>query len=207
MEWDIVLKIVLSVIASFGGAGAIIVAVTKFASENIATRLEKKYELKLNKELEEFKDRLAGKSYISRARFEAEFEMYRKLSEVTVNMVKEVSQLFPRFTSNSRTDFDTYKTKYDLAVDKVVIAQDALSAFAPFISADIYTSFNELEKKCKIQLGDFRDFCLRPDYEMYVQEYEEEYKNAWQRTTEIQNDLDVIINNLRNHLSKLEAIE
>ena len=44
-------EIVSTVIASVGGIGAIIVFVVKLCSNIIADRLEKKYELKLSKEL------------------------------------------------------------------------------------------------------------------------------------------------------------
>ena len=54
--------------------------------------------------------------------------VYRQLSESTVIMVKEVSQLFPRFTRDTRDDYDTYKKKFDSAIDKTVIAQDSLAS-------------------------------------------------------------------------------
>lgn len=46
---------VLAIIGSVGGAGAIIVAVVKFASNIIAERLSQKYETKISKELESYK--------------------------------------------------------------------------------------------------------------------------------------------------------
>ena len=72
-----------------------------------------------------------------------------ELSESTVIMVKEVSQLFPRFTRDTRDDYDTYKKKFDSAIDKTVIAQDSLASNAPFISKDIYNKFDEIERNAK----------------------------------------------------------
>lgn len=126
MSLNDILKIALTIIGCFGGVGAIVSATVKFTSEKIAERLEKKYELRLNKELEEFKNKLENKSYVSKTRFDTEFSIYRQLSESTVIMVKEVSQLFPRFTRDTRDDYDTYKKKFDSAIDKTVIAQDSL---------------------------------------------------------------------------------
>ena len=90
MSLNDILKIALTIIGCFGGVGAIVSATVKFTSEKIAERLEKKYELRLNKELEEFKNKLE-KSYVSKTRFDTEFSIYRQLSESTVIMVKEVS--------------------------------------------------------------------------------------------------------------------
>ncbi|BDF70156.1 hypothetical protein CE91St41_26170 [Oscillospiraceae bacterium] len=207
MDWDVVWKIGLSIIISFGGAGAIIAGTTKFASEKIANRLEKKYELKLSKELESFKNKLEGKSYISKTRFDTEFQLYRELTKATVNMVKEVILLFPHFTRDCRNDYNTYKAKYDLALEKAVIAQDTLAASSAFISSDIYNAFNDIEKKCKIQLGDYVDFRLRPDHEDYCRECKEEYKATWRRSTEIEGDLNVVLQRLREYLATLDIID
>lgn len=55
MNPDDVLKIVASIIAGFGGFGAVIVLVIKFSANMIANRLAEKYSLKMNKELEKFR--------------------------------------------------------------------------------------------------------------------------------------------------------
>lgn len=70
---------VLSIIVSVGGAGFIISAVVKFSADKIALRLEAKYQLKLDKELEIFKSKLDNSNLISRALFEKEFAIYQDL--------------------------------------------------------------------------------------------------------------------------------
>ena len=161
--------------------------------------------MRLNKELEEFKNKLENKSYVSKTRFDTEFSIYRQLSESTVIMVKEVSQLFPRFTRDTRDDYDTYKKKFDSAIDKTVIAQDSLASNAPFISKDIYNKFDEIERKCKEQIEDFIDFRLRDDCKQYIEECRAEYRNAFKRTSEIQNDWNELLEELRVYLSSLEV--
>ena len=54
--WDELWKIVLGVVASVGGVGVVIVAAVKFSVDIIAKRLEEKYTLKMNKELEKYRD-------------------------------------------------------------------------------------------------------------------------------------------------------
>ena len=54
MEWADIWKIVLCAVGSAGGIGTIIVLVIKFSANTIAERLSKKYEAKLQKELEKY---------------------------------------------------------------------------------------------------------------------------------------------------------
>lgn len=79
---DKILKIVLAVLASFGGISGIFFLVVKKSSEIIAERLKKKYDLKLNEELERYKANIDNKIYISKTKFDAEFDIYRRLSKV-----------------------------------------------------------------------------------------------------------------------------
>ena len=121
------------------------------------------------------------------------------MSVTAVTMVKEISQLFPRFTRDARNDYETYKGRYDTALEKTVVFQDTLSE-------EVYLLFRNLEEKSKRQLGDFIDFRLRPDANDYVTECKEEYKEVWRRTQEIQSDLDTIIQKLREYLATLEVL-
>ena len=51
MNWDTVFKIVLSIVGSVGGAGAIIAFAVKFSANLIADKLKKKYELETTKKI------------------------------------------------------------------------------------------------------------------------------------------------------------
>mgnify|MGYP000712484425 FL=1 len=89
MNWDTVFKIVLSIVGSVGGAGAIIAFAVKFSANLIADKLKKKYELETTKKLEEYKSKLENKNYISKTRFDTEFSIYRTLSVAFFDMVKK----------------------------------------------------------------------------------------------------------------------
>ena len=69
------------IILSMGGAGAIIMSVSSFLANKIATRLEQKYKLRIDKELEAYKAGLTQRSYVTKVQFDIEFEVYRKLSK------------------------------------------------------------------------------------------------------------------------------
>ena len=51
----------LSLVAALGGGAMIVVTVVKFCSEKIADRLQKKYQLKIDKEMELFKSEIDKK--------------------------------------------------------------------------------------------------------------------------------------------------
>ena len=70
-------EIVLGILASVGGISGIIIIAVKFSSNIIAKRLEEKYSLKLSKELELFKSNIENKKYISRTKFDTEFQIFK----------------------------------------------------------------------------------------------------------------------------------
>ena len=74
------------------------------------------------------------------------------------------------------------------------------------ISKDIYNKFDEIERKCKEQIEDFIDFRLRDDCKQYIEECRAEYRNAFKRTSEIQNDWNELLEELRVYLSSLEVV-
>lgn len=213
MNWETAAQIIFS----FGAAGTITCGAAKFASDKIADRLQKRYELKLSKELEDFKNKLSKeqeyfksklgqRSYVSQTRFDAEFKIYQELSGAVVTMVKEIERLFPIFTRDLGNDRKALEQQYNIAREKVVAFECVLATNAPFISEEVYKFFRALEKKCKEQLRDFIDFRLASDASRNVAECREENREAYKRTREIRSDLDKIIQNLREYLATLEAL-
>ena len=95
MTWTDICSIVLWVIGGLGGIGAVFTAVIKFSSNIIAERLAKKYEIKLQKEMEKYKIELSKKDYVSKTRFDAEFKIYRDLSKTFCTAFKDISVLIP----------------------------------------------------------------------------------------------------------------
>ena len=202
-----ILSIAGACIVSAGGIGAIVVGVIKFSSTTIAESLSKKYELKLNKELERYKAGMENKIYISKTKFDTEFALYRQLSKSFAEMVKQTVQLFPSFTKDSRDDYEKYKSQHDNALDAIVVAQDELYASAAFISADLYNSFFEIETLCKQQLSDFQDFRLRPDAEEFRNDCRTEFQKTYKRTHEIDEKFNNLLEILREYISRLDVIE
>ena len=173
----------------------------------IAERLSKKYEIKLQQEMELYKANLGNKIYISQTKFDTEFQLCRKLTEACTDMVKEVSQLFPTFTKDVRDDYERYKPLHDKAADAIIIVQDEIRSSAPFISADLYEKFRKLEDMCKIQLSDFQDFRLRPDSDEFREDCKEGFRETYKRTREINESFNMLLEGMREYISRLDVIE
>ena len=145
MTWDDIWKIIIGSLASVGGIGGIIFFIIKFSADNIAQRLQKKYSLELNKDIEKFKSNLDNKIYISKTKFDTEFSIYRELSKTFFEAVKAISIMIPpglTFVPADENDRKEYEHKcYSDAVKAVVNAQDALNSNAPFIQTELFDKY------------------------------------------------------------------
>jgi uncharacterized membrane-anchored protein YhcB (DUF1043 family) len=208
--WNYIWKIVLTLLVSIGGIGAVFTAVVKFSSGIIAERLSKKYEIKLNKEFEKYKTTLENKNYISKAKFDTEFSIYRDLSIAYSEMTKHISILIPVGISsvpveeNAKKEYD--KEIYKNALESLVKAQDILYGNIPFIPEEFAEGYTDILGLCNIQLKMFErrwnvGFC--GTYQEKCCFCSEEY----QRTQDIQEKLKVLNKHIRNYLSKLDVLE
>ncbi len=205
-----IVQIVLGIITSIGGIGAIFTAVIKFSSNFIAERLEEKYSLKLNKELEAYKSSLENKNYISKTKFDAEFEIYKNLSKSFFEMVKNISIMIPPGFTTIPADEEAKKEydnkNYDAACKSCELAQDTLNSSAPFISEDIFNKYSEIIHLCIMQL---RAFERRWNISyMKSQKDKEKFTNEeYSRTSEINEKFKELNNDIRDYLNKLEVID
>ena len=202
-------SIVTACIVSAGGIGGIVIAVVKFSSDMIASRLSAKYESKLQKEMEKFKTELNKKEYVSKARFDTELGIYRELSQTFCTMVKDISVMIPAGFSWRPAGEEAQKKYedncYEVATDSVVKAQDALYANAAFIPQQFFESFEEILKLCKQQLN---VFAFR--YNVLSLETEKEKRSLsmedYKRTEEINKKWIEHINRIREYLASLDVI-
>lgn len=202
---------VFAIIGSVGGAGVIIAASVKFSADFIANKLSQKYELKLNKELEEHKASLDKKTYISRSRFDMEFSIYGKLSEVFLSMEQAVYWLFPEGIDYLPIDEDErqkiYIERYKKANETITEATKVLGTNAPFIPADIFKAFDEIRRLCTRQYNMY-NWCgpLSSRHE-YSEAALKQENDCWERTREIADKENQLIDRLREYLEKLEVAE
>ena len=209
---DHIWQTVLAIIGSIGGAGAIIVAVVKFSSEQIAAALAKKYEIKLSKELESYKAGLDKKTYISRARFDMEFAIYGKLSEAFLLMRDAVYWLFPSGIDRLPLEEDAKKQvfldRYTKSGEAIEKAQTVLGSNAPFIPAEFYADFEEIRRLCMHQYTRYT-WCgdLASEKQRQTDCIIRITDECYESTDKIFDKYEKLINKLREYLENLEVSE
>lgn len=208
MEFKDIAAIVGACIVSAGGIGGIIITVVKFCSNLIADRLSAKYEDKLQKETERYKTELSKKEYVSKARFDAEFAIYRDLSRSFFETVKAITVMIPYGLAYYPDDKDA-KEKYendlyDEALRATVAAQDTLNGNAPFIQETMFEQFNEILSLCKMQLDAFS----RRWNKLYFAENKNSFtQEEYKRSKEISDKFTALCLEMRTYLSNLDVIE
>ena len=203
-------KVVLAVLTSVGGIAGLIVLAIKISVNTIAERLEQKYALKLDKELEKYKSNLDNKIYISKAKFDTEFNIYRELSKVFFEMVKHIGIMIPsgyaKYPSDKEIKKEYEEENYSKALKATVVAQDVLNGNASFIPEDFYMGYKEVIKLCQTQLHVFE---RRWDIGILATQEEKETFSIddYKRTSEISEKFDELSKSIRIYLSKLDVLE
>lgn len=134
--------LVLGIITSIGGIGAIFLFFVKKSSDEIAVKLTEKYQ----SELENEKAKIDLKIYISRTKFKAEYQMYRELSASFFAMMRDISVLVSRMPGEK-------DPKLAQAVYASMIrAQNTLFSNAVFMPEDFFNGYDEILRLCMSQI-------------------------------------------------------
>ena len=186
----------------------ILLALSPLLSPHIRDIVAKKIQLSFDKALEDKKSSNQRKNYISQARFDVEFETYRKLSKAYFNMVKCISELIPNFSTRpiDKQKKKEYEDKlYKDSLNAVIEAQDILHENAPFISKDLFNEYREILILCNTQID---VFSLR--YNAFYLASSEEKENFsiedYKRTREIKDKFDILNENVREYLASLDVL-
>lgn len=231
MIFNDIYKIIFGVVASVGGIGAVIIACIKFASGMIATRLEQKYSVKvekelesyrsslnkefesykatLDKELEQYRAALESKNYVSKTRFDTEFSIFRKLNELTFNMVRCSNTLVPagyaQYPANE-TARKKYEEKcYEQCAQATNLMRNYLYQNSPFFPKSFYDSGIELLSLCTQQID---AYTKRFDV-LYIASKEDKESftlDDYKRAKIILDKYDLFVDNIRIYLSTLDVI-
>jgi hypothetical protein len=219
LSWDDVGKILVS----FGGFAGILTLTIRFSVNIIADRLSQKYQLQMNKEFEHYKNNLDKKTYISKTRFDREFEIYQELSEKALTMMFDFAELIRTIRLDREDHKGMIENTLRKAVDSYNETNKATRKYAPFMSENMYILFIQLGDKCKKQLdyyrlhykditsekisGSFGEVfeALTTDniLEYSKSETQEELKLNQREISEL---LDTLMNELRGYLWSLEVI-
>ena len=209
MNLSTILSIAGAIIVSVGGAGAIICTVVKFCADMIANRLEARYEQRLSKELEAYKSNLESKTYISNARFDAEFSIYRNLSKAFLVMIKAVNLIIPPgiyyISSDADEQREIDRNNYEIANNAITDAQDILYENAAFIPEKIHNAYEELLLTGKKQLLIFEDSLRYADNPQLCDESKVQRKDH-QTTRDLNEKFHTLNVQIREYLSTLNVL-
>ena len=210
MSWENAGQIALAAIISAGGIGGIIIAVVKFSANQIAERMNTKFEATLNKELEKYKSELGKKEYISKARFDAEFEIYRKLSKAFFDMVCDINTLVPAGYSERPADEEAYQeyqeNAWKNASKSLQTAQETIVQNSPFIPEEMFNDFQELVRLSRLQISAYTK-RFNVGYLAPREEKESYTMDDYKRAGEIQDKYAALNKKVRNYLASLDVAE
>jgi phosphate/sulfate permease len=207
MWWDVVIKVAPIVISIIGG----VFGFWTFSKQ-------KSYEARLNKELQTHKHSLDKKQYISKVRFDAEFEIYRELLAAFWDMVYAAMDLFPKeiYSEKDRErQNDIERTQDKKAAETKDKALEKLNRHSAFINEDLYKNFSELQDLCGYQIQTFRLYVVslhrfgtnektRSD-EKNKFAMQTRYNERFNKTDKILSAMQELTSELRTYLSKLDV--
>ena len=198
-----------AIIASVGGAGIIICAVSGFISERIAKRIDAKYEQRLNKELEQYKTSLEQYRHITKAQFDREFDIYHKLSKAFFSMIVKLSSFTEGTLELKELPKDNKAIKLDEFIRMVKTtssAQDTLYENAAFIPKAIFEQYDAIYNKANdlfwLYESRMREFAFgKIEYSELVSEKDKA------TVKEIEQDFSLVNSALRDYLATLSIVE
>ena len=201
MNWADVGQIVVATIASAGGVGGITYAVICFSANQIAERLAEKYKAQLSHELEKYKSELSKKAYVTKTRFDTEFEIYRALTGSFWRMAKTVSQLIPVGSIYMSQDVERnqlWDSRKKEAYAATVTAQDTLNENTAFIPKEYVEQFDAILKIALTQ-NHRAAACQVPWEKEALEKYVPDTKEMLESMERVNDDI-------RTYLNKLDVI-
>jgi len=210
------------IVFSVACGGGLLVWLFKRVFDRITDTLSKKNELRLNKELEDFKGNinkeledfkgsLERKNYVSKVRFDAEFEIFRRLSETFSHMVKDVYLITPLLESSVIIDREIRenqeKERYEEAENSLILAENELRKNAPFIKELYYGSFNELRKLCSEQINSYRLLKWNIEVLDSIETQQKIHIEMIRRASSIQKEYNQLTKDVRGYLELLDVNE
>ena len=171
--------------------GGIIVAIVYCLGNIFVNRKSKKLELK---------------NYVSKVRFDAEFAIYRDLSAAFLEMVQFQHNLFI-LTDHAPSDPDKrndyYADKQKKCIEAYNRASTQLYRNAPFIEESIFERFRGILNDVNMQLSNYSKFYLDAESKRKTND---EIKTCYQRTADINTQMDNLILDMRKYLKELDVL-
>ena len=209
MDMDLIIEILknnrdLWVAATVTGGFSVILSIINAVILFIQRRKQHKYD----EQLEKFKHISEKKNYVSKVRFDAEFAIYRELSQTFSEAVEAVHGIIPdgeAYYPEDEEERKNYEKHLFVKFAKAhQSAQSTLYANAPFISKEIYDKFDEILDLIRTQSEVYNEANFHTtvsDADGEITEYD------MNRTAQIDEKFSALMNIIRDYLAKLEILE
>lgn len=165
-----VFEIAGAIIASVGGAGIIIIALSNYIGKIVANKIFEKEKAKYTKEIEKYKNELLKELerikvlneksiFVSNLHFEKEFQIYLELWENLFNVINATDMLFPKIDIHSQEEEQKeLSERHKLFTENYNSYSKTIIKYAPFYSKDMYIKFDMIKTLCEEQ---HTNFCIQ----------------------------------------------
>ncbi len=218
MDWESVLKIVTAAITSMGGAGVIIWAIVRLAANHLSEKMLKKYDAKLNKDLEQYKHDLEletekyrkkseNLNFVTQKQYDTEHSAYQVLFDNIVKFSRCTSALYPVFEpayANEEEKRERNRQKYNAYVDAYNEFTYILEKNAPFIPEAHYNMFVEIRDMAR-EIGCMYDFFKVYNEPGFAKESLEDTRENTFKTADFNKKISDAKKTIRDYLASLKV--
>lgn len=189
----------------FKQAAGILLAVSPLLVPQVRDFVAKSVQLSFDKALEDKKTLNERKNYISKHRFDVEFQIYRELSQKFFLSRKLLLGLSCGQVDNLY-DEEKFKELYDETVQTIESAQDILYGSAPFILENFFQEYEEILQLLFNQLVAYGEenktivYVANDDKRKII-------KNNVEYANEVNSKLKLLNNQIREYLSSLDTLD
>lgn len=192
-------------------AAGMLLAASPLLNSSIRDLVAKKIQLSFDKALENNKAVNDRKNYISKTRFDKEFEIYQVLSEKQISLVYDCgrSVILARGKYENTDECEQFFEQFNTHIND---ADVYLKRYAPFISQQIFEKYRVLDRKAtkllKLSIVRFQCREVKGGFKINDEEYtlESSKKIIETMQKEISNLSDDIIEYVRKYLNSLDVL-
>lgn len=218
MDQGTVFNIVFAAIASVGGAGAIVAACVRFASKRLSEAMLKKYQAKLEKDIEQYKSelnreaeryktKLSSLTFVTQRQFDTEFTAYQTLFDSLFKFSAHTANLYPVFDQvpvdeNKREEM--YRQRYEDYCAAFNRFSETLEKNAPFIPKENYDRFSSLRAEAHEIACMYFDIRIIDDPD-FREDYCAIARGNYEKTEKFNKDVNAAKDAIRDYLATLKV--
>lgn len=192
-------------------AAGVLLAISPLLNSGIRDLVVKQFQLSFDKALENRKAINDRKNYISKTRFDKEFETYQVLSEKQISLVYDCGESVIRTRGNyeNSEECEGFFEQFSVHLNDADIC---LKRYAPFISKQIFEKYRTLDRKAtqllKLSFVRFQARDEGGNFNFNGQQYtrESSLKAIETMQKEISTLSDDIIEYVREYLNSLDVM-